>query len=136
MSVVKGTDFIGWKFKGKHKRVIVVCSEDDEYAISFLLKKQNKRMELSNEELDHMSFIFETAELTNILDDMLQKQPVDLIIIDAFGDVFTGRDMNQNSLVRTFLNVVLLFFIIQENEQKNLHPLKTIRSARKASKLR
>ena len=104
MSVVKGTDFIGWKFKGKHKRVIVVCSEDDEYAISFLLKKQNRRMELSNEELDHMSFIFETAELTKILEDMLQKHPVDLIIIDAFGDVFTGRDMNQNSLVRTFLN--------------------------------
>ena len=104
MSVVKGTDFLGWEFKGKHKRVIVVCSEDDEYAISFLLKKQNERMGLSNEELERMSFIFETAELTEILDDMLQKHPVDLIIIDAFGDVFTGRDMNQNSLVRAFLN--------------------------------
>lgn len=104
MSVVKGSDFIGRKFEGKHKRAIIVCSEDDEYAISFLLKKQNKTMGLSNEELDRMSFLFETTELVKILDDMLQKYPADLIIIDAFGDVFTGRDMNQNNLVRIFLN--------------------------------
>lgn len=104
LSVVGGHDFLDRKFKGVHKKAIIASSEDDDLALAFLLKKQNQTMQLSNSELSNLRVICETDELVEKLRKELERQRVDLIICDAFGDLFSGKDLNQNNQVRTFLN--------------------------------
>ena len=44
-----------------------------------------------------------TTEGKHILDKMLEEQPRDLVIVDAFADIYTGP-MNENNRVRSFVN--------------------------------
>lgn len=104
MSVAGGIPFLDWQCNVTHKRAIVVCSEDDEFAISFLLRKQNKSINLSDNELINIQFLFETEDFIEKLNMELTKQPADLVIIDAFSDLFDGKDSHQNTQVRSFLN--------------------------------
>lgn len=104
LCVAGGVPFLGREFNGTHRKAIVVCSEDDEYAIAYLTAKQNKDVSLDDEALERIRFIFDTSDLVAKLDAELSREPCDLVIIDAFGDVFSGKDMNQNSQVRSFLN--------------------------------
>ncbi len=62
MSVAGGIPFLDWQCNVTYKRAIVVCSEDDEFAISFLLRKQNKSINLSDNELINIQFLFETED--------------------------------------------------------------------------
>jgi hypothetical protein len=85
-------------------RSIVVCSEDDEFAISFLLRKQNKSLSLTDEQASKITFLFDTEDFIQKVDAEMAIRPADLIVIDAFGDLFDGKDLNQNNQVRSFLN--------------------------------
>jgi hypothetical protein len=104
MCIVGNIPFLNFAIFAKYKRVIVVCSEDDEFAISYLLRRQNKTIGLTPEQADNILFVFETDNLPQRLDDLLATSPADAVIIDAFGDVFNGKDLNQNNQVRSFLN--------------------------------
>ncbi len=104
MCVVGNIPFLDWKCNAIHKNAIVVCSEDDEFAISYLLRKQNKTIGLSNDQAQNIRFLFDTEDFIQKLEIELSTQPADLIILDAFGDLFDGKDMNQNNQVRAFLN--------------------------------
>ena len=102
--IAGGQDFLGRGYLGKHQSVVIVCSEDDELSISVLLKMQNRTIGLTEDQLTKIRFIFDTSDLREKLDKELERKPVDLVIIDAFGDLFDGKEMNQNNQVRTFLN--------------------------------
>ena len=104
LCVAGGQSFIDIKCNAVHKRAIVVCTEDDELAISFLIRKQNKSIGLENDHLLNIKFLFDTLNLIEALQLELEKNPADLIVIDAFSDVFDGKDSNQNAQVRQFLN--------------------------------
>ena len=105
MCIAGGREFLGRRYRGKHRSVIIVCTEDDELSISFLLKMQNESIGVSEYDLANVRFIFDTADLLKKLAAELERQPADLVIIDAFGDVFDGKkELNQNNQVRTFLN--------------------------------
>lgn len=104
MSVTGGVPFIGLQCNAIHKKVIIVCTEDDDFAISYLIRRQNKSIGLTDEQLVNVKFLFDTENLINKLQAELESNPVDLIIIDAFSDVFDGKDGNQNAQVRQFLN--------------------------------
>lgn len=104
MCIVGGLDFLGRPFRGEHKSVIIVCTEDDAESISVILKKQNKSLKLSEEALSGIRFIFDAADLHKKLDEELTRSPADLIIIDAFGDIFGSGDLNQNNQVRASIN--------------------------------
>ncbi|NPD47412.1 AAA family ATPase [Lentimicrobium sp. S6] len=82
---------------------IYVSTEDDDYAISFLLNKANIDRRLPNESFQDLTFIFDTHELVEKLDQQLKVSKVDLIVIDAFTDIY-GKSMNDTNQVRTFLN--------------------------------
>jgi archaellum biogenesis ATPase FlaH len=109
LSIVLGLDnFIGFPLQSKHQKVIYVSTEDDSISISFSLRKQINHLqkEFNVEQLDglkNLDFIFDTTDLLENLTKRLKKDPVDLIIIDAFTDVFT-KEINANTQVRTFLN--------------------------------
>lgn len=104
MAVAGNQPFIDMAINAKTNRVLVVCSEDDEFAISYLIRKQNKSLELSNEQLSNIDFLFDTDNLLDTLKSKLTSTTYDLIIIDAYSDVFDGRDSNQSAQVRAFLN--------------------------------
>lgn len=100
--VITGRKFLGWEVTPKHKRVIYCSTEDDKSSISYLIKKQNKDFQLSAEEFKNLTFIFSTHDLVNRLDKMLSENPVDLIIIDAFADIF-NMELYKATEVRQFL---------------------------------
>ncbi len=104
MCTVSGQTFVKWACNSIYNRAIVVCSEDDENAISFLLRRQNKSLGLTEEQAGNISFLFDTFDFIEKVEAELQRAPADLIIIDAFGDLFDGKDLNQNNQVRQFLN--------------------------------
>ena len=95
-------DFLGFKLNAKHKDVIYVSSEDDEFAIAALLNKQFGKLE-SKENFENLRYIFETDNLLKKLKDALTIKKSDCIIIDAFGDLVQG-DLNASNIVRSFLN--------------------------------
>lgn len=104
MCNASGKDFLGHRCNNEYKRSIVVCSEDDELAIAYLLRKQNASLQLTEEELNNLVFLFDTDDFIEKLHAELQNKPADLVVIDAFGDLFNGKDLNQNNQVRQFLN--------------------------------
>jgi len=105
---LKLDNFLGFKLNGKTNKVIYVSTEDGPDSIRFGLKQQvdgiiseNKNLDLKS--LENIRFIFDTNGLLVNLTRKLEKQPVDLIIIDAFTDVF-DKELNANTQVRNFLN--------------------------------
>lgn len=104
ISVALGdSEFMGFRLTAEHRQAIYVSSEDDEYAISFLLNKANKNRQLSPERYEGLSFIFETENLLQRLHSQLSQHPADVVIIDCFSDLY-GKSMNDSNQVRTFLN--------------------------------
>lgn len=104
MCIVAGLEyFIGFPIKSKYRRAIYVSTEDDENAINFLINKQNLDMGLESSILKDLSFVFDTENLLDKLDRMMTEKPVDLVCLDAFGDLYSGS-MNDSAQVRTFLN--------------------------------
>lgn len=105
MCIVAGFEyFIGFPIKSKHRRAIYVSSEDDELAVNFLINKQNKDMQIESSKLRDLLFVFDTENLLDKLDRMMTEKPVDLVCIDAFGDLFGNSNSNDNTQVRAFLN--------------------------------
>lgn len=99
----KQNDFLGWPINAIYHRAIYVSTEDDERTVSFLLKKQAKGRMVSDELYKNLRFVFDTDNLLETLESLLKESRVDLIIIDAFSDLFIGQ-MNANNEVRGFLN--------------------------------
>lgn len=112
LSIALGLDnFVGYKIGAKARKVIYVSTEDDAASTSISLKKQIKGL-FPNDSLDlnmlnNVKFIFDTTnaedkDLISQLSDDLENIGADLIIIDAFTDVFSG-DLNSSTKVREFL---------------------------------
>ena len=95
--------FLGWSIRAKHRSAIYVSSEDDENATAFLLHTLNKSQQHRPDDCGRLRFIFETHDLLNELDRRLTNAPADLIVIDAFGDLYTG-DANKTNQIRQFLH--------------------------------
>ena len=94
--------FLGFDIKATHKNVIVVSTEDDKYAVSYLLTMQNGDTR-TEEVYENLRYIFNTQNLVEKLDKELKRQPADCIIIDTFSDLY-GGDLNQSNKVRRFLD--------------------------------
>lgn len=101
---LKKEKFLGFKISATHNKAIYVSTEDDYNSISFSIRKQIsqfKDIDLKN--LENLEFIFEHENLIKTLESKLSKHSVDLIVVDAFSDVF-NKEINANTQVRTFLN--------------------------------
>ena len=107
-------DFIGYTISASNRNVIYISTEDDPASTSISLKKQIKGLyggnQVSESSLNHLKFIFDfnlnednDENLFNILEKDLAETKVDLIVVDAFTDIFSG-DINSSTKVREFLN--------------------------------
>ncbi|WBX72013.1 AAA family ATPase [Tenacibaculum retecalamus] len=105
---LKLDNFLGYKLNSKQNRVIYVSTEDDSTSLSYSIRKQVDTLKINNPDIDlshlkNLDFIFDTTDLLTILSKKLKENPVDLVVIDAFTDVFT-KEINANTQVRNFLN--------------------------------
>jgi RecA-family ATPase len=97
------SNFLGFELKPTHRRAIYVSTEDDDFAVSYLLNRINNEKKLIPEQYRGLQFVFDTSNLLQTIEHLLIDEPTDLIIIDAFADLY-GRSMNDANQVRTFLN--------------------------------
>ena len=95
--------YLGFEIKARYNRAIYVATEDDEAAISALMHRQIAELGTSSADYATLDFIFETENLLEVLDKTLTDAPADLVVIDAFADLYTGP-MNENNRVRSYLN--------------------------------
>lgn len=104
ISVVTGRDFLGWKYKGVHRSCIFVATEDDEDATSYLLSKHEKTYGDAIDDLHNLRFMFNSDNIVSELDSELSIEPADLVIVDAYSDVFDGKEQNNAAQTRAFVN--------------------------------
>lgn len=116
LSVVLGLDdFIGYKLNTETRNVIFISTEDDPASVSISIKKPLEKLlkqhKVDESLLNHLKFIFDVdlseksdKNLIKQLDNDLSEKGADLIIVDAFTDIFSG-DINSSTKVREFLNV-------------------------------
>ncbi|BBE17843.1 hypothetical protein AQPE_2002 [Aquipluma nitroreducens] len=103
ISIARGdNDFLGWKINAEHNRVIYVSTEDDKYAISYLLNKVVGE-DGNTAGFENLKYVFSLEHPYEDLDALLTETPADCVIIDAFSDLYPG-DMNQVNKVRGFMN--------------------------------
>lgn len=95
--------FLGFPINALHKRAICVSTEDGEEAVGPIIKRQLAGRTVPTELSDGLRFVFEIEGLPNRLDEMLTQQPADLVVVDAFGDLYTGN-LNASNEVRHFIN--------------------------------
>lgn len=94
--------FIDFELNPVHNRSIYVATEDNEDATRFLINKQFNGLE--KQAVENLRFIFADTmtqeEIIKNLNEQLTLQPVDLVVIDSFGDIFQGNDSNNNMAMR------------------------------------
>ena len=95
--------YLGFELQPKHHSAIYVSTEDDATAIGALMQRQLEELCTPKEAYATLDFIFDTDNLIANLEAMLEDKPRDLVIVDAFADLYTGP-MNENNRVRSFLN--------------------------------
>ncbi len=116
LSVAFGMDsFVGYKLNPSTRNVIYISTEDDPVSTSVSIKKVVNHLvakyKIDTNGLDHLKFYFEADlspdspnYLIKLLEDDLKKVKTDLIIVDAFTDIFSG-DINSSTKVREFLGL-------------------------------
>ncbi|MCD9584764.1 AAA family ATPase [Tenacibaculum maritimum] len=117
LSIALGLDnFVGYKINSNTRNVIFISTEDDPVSTSFSIKKPlhkilSENHQLNKSLLNHFKFIFDVdlsekseRNLIKILNKDLSEVGADLIIVDAFTDIFSG-DINSSTKVREFLNL-------------------------------
>lgn len=92
-------EVFGLEIKREYGSVIIVCTEDTKEDMCVRLTSMLKGKEIKK---DSIRLIFETDGLEGKLNAELSRQPGDLVIIDTFGDLFSGN-LNQSIDVRKFL---------------------------------
>jgi RecA-family ATPase len=96
-------NFLGFPIVKNHNSAVILSTEDDELAVSFLLNKQNKGLMFPPEAYKALRFIFETDDPVGRIDQELTIKGADVVIVDAFSDLY-GGEMNATNKVRSFLN--------------------------------
>ena len=102
--VAGNRDFLHWKSFPVRKQVLYISTEDDKSAMSELLKRQNKAWQLSREEAERVRFLFSCDCIAEKVEACLTEIPVDLVIIDTFGDI-CKEDVSQSNNIRNLLNL-------------------------------
>lgn len=96
-------EFLGLKLNTIFKKALIINSEDSPVAIAVRIKKQLSGRLLSKELSQRLTIVTNGHDVVKRISQILKKEPHDLVVIDAFADVFED-DMNSANAVRTFLN--------------------------------
>jgi len=101
--VCTGIPFLDFEIVSHPRGGIYVSSEDYEYAVGSVLRKQVEGLKVQNHPgLKDFRCLFFIDDLYNDLDRELTRKGADIVVIDAFLDVFTGG-LNDSDKIRQFL---------------------------------
>lgn len=96
------TSFLNFDLAPRHNKSIYVATEDNLEATQYLLSKQLNG--LASTARENLKFVFADTmgqeDIIKTLNTELTKEPADLVVVDSFGDIFTGRDSNNNIAMR------------------------------------
>lgn len=105
---LKSREFLDFEITPVHNKSIYVATEDNIENTRVMLN--NQIIGLGEEAKENLRFMFadtmEQGEILKDLDKALTAEPSDLVVVDSFGDIFTGNDANNNMAMR---NTVKLF---------------------------
>lgn len=99
---VGDSTFLGWKLNPVHKSAMVVSTEDFADLMTITLKTFNKERKLDYSKYKDIHFMFVIENLLEKLEDFIKDNPIDLLVMDAFLDIFDGV-MNDGGQVRRFI---------------------------------
>ena len=104
LSIVSGASkFLGRDINAKHKRVVMVSTEEGISGIGNKIQNQMKKIPIDADAAERLIILTSSDNIPDRIKEILRKTPVDLVIIDAFSDVFS-LDMNSSNRVRGFFN--------------------------------
>lgn len=98
---IGSTEFLGYRLMGNKRHVVYVSTEDDDDAVSVLLKKHLSQHD--DQVIPKIRFIFNTERLLERIETLMANNPVGLVIIDALSDIFPGQ-INAVNEVRKFMH--------------------------------
>jgi hypothetical protein len=113
LAVASGAaEFCGLPLHGQHKRAIYVSTEDTIDSAQAILETQACAMGIREQSpglryLDAAGVAPES--ILKVLTKAVREAPVDLIVIDGWGDIFAGKDGNSNMEVRKVLHPYYAF---------------------------
>ncbi len=94
--------FLDFQLITKYQRALYIATEDDPENTQFLASKQYEGIAALPK--DNLKIMFaDTLTKDQIIEKLnkeLQELPCDLVVIDSFGDVFNGSDLNSNTQMR------------------------------------
>jgi RecA-family ATPase len=104
LSIVSGCKtFLGREINTKYKRALIVSTEEGIQGIGERIEKQFATFQPDYEATKRLTILTTSSKIEEKIKRELRKNPVDLVVIDAFSDVFQ-KDMNRSNEVRTFFN--------------------------------
>lgn len=101
--VTKQTDFLKFPLTPRYHRCIYVSTEDDDAAVSTFLIKTASFLNKQAGDFEGLEYFFDTESILERLEKRLAEAPVDLIVLDAFSDIYS-ESMNETNKIRTFIN--------------------------------
>jgi energy-coupling factor transporter ATP-binding protein EcfA2 len=93
-------EFLNYPLNVKHGKACYVATEDEHYGTKHVLEKQLNG--LGSEGTDALQFIFDSESFLKDLSAFLEENKVDLVVVDAWADLFSGNP-NINTDVRQAL---------------------------------
>lgn len=97
----KDETFLGRRLHVNKGRVLIIATEDGQYTTAAIVRKQNAH-NLTQAVQQNLLFHFKPIKDIRELDNILQANPVDLVILDTWTDNFYG-DLNSAVSVRANL---------------------------------
>lgn len=105
LAIVQGVNSLfGMKLTTNHKRVLIVSTEDSIRAIKDRIKKILGESSLPEDVEKRFLILTSFTDITSRINDILEQNPCDLVVIDAFADVFEGN-INSSNDVRRYMNL-------------------------------
>ncbi|MFH0757259.1 MAG: AAA family ATPase [Bacteroidota bacterium] len=105
MAIIQNKDSIlGQQIKVDYNSVLLVSTEDNRIQILSRIRKQLHGDKLSKLMRERLIILTTSENVSNEIEKILTKYPVDLVVVDAFSDIFEG-DMNTSNQVRKCLSM-------------------------------
>lgn len=95
ISCVRESHFLGFKLNVRHRAALVVVTEDEAQNLRWIYGKQT---EGNPKNLNNLHFLFDSEDIIARLEERLIHVKVDLIIVDAWGDAFTGNQVDSGQI--------------------------------------
>lgn len=99
---LKETTFLGSPLNVRHGRVIYLATEDSVMTLKIGLQNSVEKKSIPAD-LKNLCYLVNPDNPIRAIEEQLKVADTDVVIVDSFGDVFTGNNLNDNTQVRKIL---------------------------------